>query len=80
VTKTPEIENLTPSDSFFLMAGPCVVENTEMPMVAVKQSITDKLGIPYIFKHPCKAIVPNLHPLQDWRIKALECLAKVRRS
>lgn len=37
---------------FFLMAGPCVVENEHMPMEIAKaiKQITDKLGIPFIFK------------------------------
>ncbi len=84
MTKTPEIENLTPSDSFFLMAGPCVVENTEMPMqIAVKvKSITDKLGIPYIFKASYRKAnrskSSSFTGIGD--IKALECLAKVRQE
>ncbi|MBN1649966.1 MAG: 3-deoxy-8-phosphooctulonate synthase [Bacteroidales bacterium] len=37
---------------FFLLAGPCVVENEQMPLeIAIKiKAITDKLGIPFIFK------------------------------
>src|SRR6266487_2476424 len=40
------------STNFFLIAGPCVVENEELLMeVAEKVSISCKnLGIPYIFK------------------------------
>ncbi len=40
------------SDMFFLMAGPCVIENEEMALeIAEKiKTITEKLGIPYIFK------------------------------
>ena len=40
------------NDSFFLIAGPCVVENEEMPMAIARQikKITDRLGIPFIFK------------------------------
>ncbi len=39
-------------DSFFLIAGPCVVENEEMPLAIAAQiaKITNRLGIPYIFK------------------------------
>jgi 2-dehydro-3-deoxyphosphooctonate aldolase (KDO 8-P synthase) len=42
----------TSSGNFFLMAGPCVVENEELCMeVAAKvKAITDRLQIPYIFK------------------------------
>ncbi|MCX6267146.1 MAG: 3-deoxy-8-phosphooctulonate synthase [Bacteroidetes bacterium] len=37
---------------FFLIAGPCVVEDEEMPMaIAIRiKKITDRLGIPFIFK------------------------------
>lgn len=40
------------SDNFFLLAGPCVIENETMAMeIADKiKSITDKLNIPYVFK------------------------------
>jgi 2-dehydro-3-deoxyphosphooctonate aldolase (KDO 8-P synthase) len=39
-------------DNFFLIAGPCVVEDEEMPMAIATRikSITDRLGIPFIFK------------------------------
>jgi 2-dehydro-3-deoxyphosphooctonate aldolase (KDO 8-P synthase) len=39
-------------DNFFLIAGPCVVENVEMPMeIAIRiKKVTDRLGIPLIFK------------------------------
>ncbi|MEI7897668.1 MAG: 3-deoxy-8-phosphooctulonate synthase [bacterium] len=39
-------------DSFFLIAGPCVVENEDMPMEIAThiKKITDRLGIPFIFK------------------------------
>ncbi len=43
----------TPADgSFFLMAGPCVLENEEMGFKIAKEIdvITRNLGIPYIFK------------------------------
>lgn len=40
------------SNRFFLLAGPCVIENEEMPLEIAKniKQITDKLGIPFIFK------------------------------
>jgi len=48
------IENLKHSDSdnFFLLAGPCVIENEELPFQIAEQikNITDKLKIPFIFK------------------------------
>lgn len=50
--KTPIIENLKPSNNFFLMAGPCVVENTEMPLEIARYilKIAQKFDIPFIFK------------------------------
>ena len=43
------------SDLFFLIAGPCVVENEEMPLEIAEKiiPITKRLGIPYIFKASC---------------------------
>jgi 2-dehydro-3-deoxyphosphooctonate aldolase (KDO 8-P synthase) len=40
------------SDKFFLLAGPCVIEGEEMALrIAEKiKTITEKLGIPYVFK------------------------------
>lgn len=40
------------SDSFFLMAGPCVIESEEMAMQIAQKivDITSRLGIPFIFK------------------------------
>ncbi len=50
----PGLNNLRYQDSgmFFLIAGPCVVEDEEMPMAIATRikRITDRLGIPYIFK------------------------------
>lgn len=50
----PDLPNLsdTKAGMFFLMAGPCVVENEVMPMeIAMRiHAITKRLGIPYIFK------------------------------
>jgi 2-dehydro-3-deoxyphosphooctonate aldolase (KDO 8-P synthase) len=42
----------TDSGNFFLLAGPCVVENEDMPLeIALKiKAITDSLEMPYIFK------------------------------
>lgn len=40
------------TDQFFLLAGPCVVENEEMPFEIAERivGITRRLGIPFIFK------------------------------
>lgn len=42
----------TESGNFFLIAGPCVVENEEMPLeiATIIKKITDRLEIPFIFK------------------------------
>ncbi len=42
----------TNSGNFFLMAGPCAIEGEEMALEIAEKiiKITDKLGIPYIFK------------------------------
>lgn len=39
-------------NNFFLIAGPCIVENEEMPMAIARHinEITNRLGIPFIFK------------------------------
>ncbi len=52
IFRTPEIHNLKHSDNFFLMAGPCVVENPEMPLQIASQILkyTTDLDIPFIFK------------------------------
>jgi 2-dehydro-3-deoxyphosphooctonate aldolase (KDO 8-P synthase) len=48
------IENLrhTNTNNFFLLAGPCVIENEELPFEIAEKiiEITDKLKIPFIFK------------------------------
>lgn len=40
------------SDNFFLLAGPCVIESEEMALAIAEKikTMTDKLGIPYVFK------------------------------
>lgn len=40
------------SDKFFLLAGPCVIESEEMALNIAEKiiTITEKLGIPYVFK------------------------------
>ena len=42
----------TDRDNFFLLAGPCAIESEEMALRIAEKvvGITDKLGIPYIFK------------------------------
>ena len=46
------ISKLTEHDNFFLLAGPCVIENEEMALHIAEKivNITCKLDIPYVFK------------------------------
>ncbi len=51
LSKIPKLKHLN-SGNFFLMAGPCVIENEEMPFQIAEKilGITNKLQIPFIFK------------------------------
>jgi 2-dehydro-3-deoxyphosphooctonate aldolase (KDO 8-P synthase) len=46
------IKNLTNSENFFLLAGPCVIEGEDMALQIAERivAITEKLNIPYVFK------------------------------
>lgn len=46
------LNEITGQEMFFLLAGPCVIEGEEMAMRIAEHisELTDKLGIPYIFK------------------------------
>jgi len=46
------LSELTKKDNFFLLAGPCVIENEEMALRIAEKivPITQKLSIPYVFK------------------------------
>ena len=78
------IPNLKPLDSgmFFVMAGPCVVENEEVMMRVAEKAcaVTDTLKIPYIFKASYRKA--NRSRLDSFSgigdEKALKLLAKVR--
>lgn len=71
----------TDTNNFFLLAGPCAIEGEDMAMRIAEQvvSITDKLGIPYVFKGSFKKA--NRSRLDSFTgigdEKALEILAKV---
>jgi 2-dehydro-3-deoxyphosphooctonate aldolase (KDO 8-P synthase) len=47
----PQIRHLD-SGNFFLMAGPCVIENEQMPLEIAQKiiALSDRLKIPFIFK------------------------------
>ena len=46
------IRDLTSTDNFFLLAGPCVIESEDMAMRIAEKivSITSDRNIPYVFK------------------------------
>lgn len=72
------------SKNFFLMAGPCAIENETTPLIVAEKvvEITSKLGIPYIFKGSYRKA--NRSRLDSFRgigdEKALKILAKVRKE
>jgi 2-dehydro-3-deoxyphosphooctonate aldolase (KDO 8-P synthase) len=51
ISSIPKLKNID-SENFFLMAGPCVIENEEMPFRIAERlvAITNKLSVPFIFK------------------------------
>lgn len=75
----PQIKHLD-SGNFFLIAGPCVVEDTEMPLLIASRirEITDKLQIPFIFKASYKKAnrtkADSFTGIGD--VKALETIAR----
>ncbi|MCB2219302.1 MAG: 3-deoxy-8-phosphooctulonate synthase [Bacteroidetes bacterium] len=77
------LERLTHSSSghFFLIAGPCVVENKTMPMEIAKtiKDLCESLNIPYIFKASYKKAnrsrIDSFTGIGD--IKGLEIIRKV---
>lgn len=70
--------------NFFLLAGPCVIEGEQMAMDIAGQikDVTDKLGIPYVFKGSYRKA--NRSRLDSFTgigdLKALEILDKVRKT
>lgn len=71
-------------DNFFLLAGPCVIENEEMALKVASsmKSICERLDIPYVFKGSYRKA--NRSRLDSFTgigdEKALRILAKVRRE
>ena len=47
-----EIKDLTSTNNFFLLAGPCVIEGEDMAMRIAEHvvKVTERLKIPYVFK------------------------------
>lgn len=78
------IRNLTAADNFFLLAGPCVIEGEQMALDIAERivKITDRLGIPYIFKGSYRKAnrsrIDSFTGIGDE--KALKILRKVRET
>lgn len=76
------IHSLAPSDNFFLLAGPCVIEGEKMALEIAEKIVetTSRLSIPYIFKGSYRKA--NRSRLDSFTgigdIEALKILAKVR--
>ena len=76
------LDSLKTGDLFFLIAGPCVIENETMAMNIAEKivEITKKLNIPYVFKGSYKKAnrsrVDSFTGIGD--TKALHILKKVR--
>lgn len=73
-----------PDQPFFLIAGPCVVENEQLALESAAQlkAMTDELNIPFIYKSSFDKANRSSH--QSFRglglEKGLEILAKVKRE
>jgi 2-dehydro-3-deoxyphosphooctonate aldolase (KDO 8-P synthase) len=78
------IKSLTPSDNFFLLAGPCVIEGEKMAMEIAEKIVetTTRLNIPYIFKGSYRKAnrsrIDSFTGIGD--IEALGILRKVRKT
>lgn len=78
------IADLTKTDNFFLLAGPCVIEGEDMALRIAERivKITDRLNIPYVFKGSYRKA--NRSRLDSFTgigdEKALKVLEKVRRE
>lgn len=75
---------LKSSDSFFLLAGPCVIEGEQMAMdiAGYINELTSRLNIPYVFKGSYKKAnrsrIDSFTGIGD--VKALEILRKVKET
>ena len=80
ISRIPNIKN-TDNGNFFLIAGPCVVEDEDLVFDIARRvkEITDKLQIPYIFKASYKKAnrsrIDSYTGIGD--VKALELIAKI---
>ncbi|MBO5540033.1 MAG: 3-deoxy-8-phosphooctulonate synthase [Muribaculaceae bacterium] len=78
------IKQLTSTDQFFLLAGPCVIEGEQMALDIAEKAlnVTSRLGIPYVFKGSYRKA--NRSRLDSFTgigdEKALKILRKVRET
>lgn len=78
------VNSLKTGDTFFLIAGPCIIEGETMAMNIAERAldITQRLGIPYIFKGSFKKAnrskVDSFTGIGD--VRALRILRKVRET
>ena len=78
------LNEMTGQEMFFLLAGPCVIEGEEMALKIAENvsELTDKWGIPYVFKGSFKKA--NRSRLDSFTgigdEKALKILAKIRKD
>lgn len=83
LSQIPDIKHLD-QNNFFLLAGPCAIEGEEMAMKIAERvvTVTDKLGIPYVFKGSFKKAnrsrIDSFTGIGDE--KALKILAKVSKE
>jgi len=83
ISNIPKIKYID-SNNFFLIAGPCIIENEEMPFEIAENiiSLTDKLQIPFIFKASFKKAnrskYDSFQGIGDF--KGLELLGNIRRK
>ena len=76
------LNEMTGQEMFFLLAGPCVIEGEEMALKIAEHvsELTDKWGIPYVFKGSFKKA--NRSRLDSFMgigdEKALKVLQKVK--
>lgn len=74
----------SPTNNFFLLAGPCVIEGREMALdiAAHIKELTDRLDIPFVFKGSYRKAnrsrIDSFTGIGD--LKALEILAEVRET
>lgn len=79
----PQISSVN-SGNFFLLAGPCLLESEELAMRVAERvkGITERLGIPYVFKASYRKAnrsrIDSCSGIGD--LKALKILDKVRRE